>query len=85
VFFTIAGVIGAGAVLALVARLSSRPIHTYRLVAAVVFVLMLIPDLMLLVNSPFPETTPAGVWGLIALHVAPYLASVILLPSLVRR
>jgi len=66
-------------VFALVAWRSRRPLHTFRIVAAVALVLSWVPDLLLL---PQPGTTVVGVVALMILHVVAAAALVWTLSTL---
>ena len=68
-FFTFIGALGAVIVFALLGRFTQRPIHLFRIVAIIILVLSLIPDLLMLSQPLFPSTTPAGVAILMCLHV----------------
>ncbi len=68
-FFTFIGSLGAVIVFALLGRFTRRPIRLFRIVAVVVLVLSLIPDLLMLSQPMFPSTTPTGVVVLMCLHV----------------
>jgi len=76
VSFTVVGVFGAAVVFALVARLSRRPAWLFRRIAFGVLVVSLVPDLLLLFSSPFPETTVAAVVALMVMHVVAWAVSV---------
>src|SRR4051812_20315523 len=57
VVFTIMGVLGAVIVFALIARFSKRPIRLFRIIALVVLVLSLLPDIGLLNSNTMPGTS----------------------------
>ena len=78
-FFTVVGVTSAALTLALLTRLTTSPHRVFRMVALIVLLFSLLPDVLLLRQSPFPGTTPAGVWTLMLLHVVAYGASVLIL------
>lgn len=78
VSFTIFGTIGAVLVFALINRLSSTPIRLYRIIATVVLVITLIPDLLLLST---PGATVPAIAALMVMHLATYLVCVGLLTS----
>jgi hypothetical protein len=87
VAFTVIGVGAAIAVFALVARISGRPIRTFRIIALVALVLSLLPDLLLLTageNAPFTGITPLSVGVLMLMHVVAAAISVGLLTTLTR-
>ncbi len=72
VFFSVIGALAGVGVLAGIAGVSSRPIPVFRVVAGVVLVVSLIPDLWLLTESGaanFPGGTPAGVGTLMLMHL----------------
>jgi len=72
IFFTAVASIGAVIVYAIVRRLALRPAFAFRVIAAVVLVLSVMPDLWLLsdgAEDAFPGATPAAVMVLILLHV----------------
>ena len=81
IVFTIIGTIGAVLVFALVSRLSRRPIRLYRIIATVVLVLSLIPDLGLL-SSPGASWYAVGT--LMSMHIATYLICVVILTTMTR-
>ncbi|HMQ30613.1 MAG TPA: DUF6069 family protein [Chloroflexaceae bacterium] len=69
------------------ARLTARPARLFTIVAAVVFVLMLIPNLVFASNpaaAPFPTANPGNFLTLIVFHIAPALISVWALTRLTR-
>ncbi len=68
-FFTFIGALGAVIVFALLGRFTRRPIRLFRIVAIIVLVLSLLPDLLMLAQPLFPSTTPTGVAVLMCLHV----------------
>ena len=71
-FFTIVGSVGAVAVYAIVRRVALRPDFAFRIIAGVVLVLSIMPDLWLLTDGAaeqFPGATPSAVMVLIVLHV----------------
>lgn len=65
--FTLLGVVGATAVLALLQRTVERPGRTFVVVSAVVLLLSFVPDLT--VARSMPGATTAGVVLLMAMHV----------------
>ncbi|MDA1091985.1 MAG: DUF6069 family protein [Acidobacteria bacterium] len=72
VFFSAFGAIAGVGVFAGIASVSSRPVPVFRMVAGVVLVLSMIPDLWLLTESGaanFPGGTSAGVGTLMVMHV----------------
>lgn len=70
IVFTIMGVLGAVIVFAIVARFAKRPIRLFRIIALVVLVLSLLPDLMLLNANAMPGTSLGAVIALMLMHVA---------------
>jgi hypothetical protein len=85
VSFTVVGVLGAVVVFALVARFSRRPAWLFRRIALGVLVVSLVPDLLLLVSSPFAETTVVAVAVLMVMHVVAWVISVGTLTTLAVR
>jgi len=84
-FLTTAGVGAAAVVFAIVARRSDRPARTFRRIAAVAFVLSIVPNVALALNpeaAPFPDASATGFLVLIIFHVVAAVISVILLPRL---
>ncbi len=66
---------------AIIARISKRPIRTYWIVATVIFVLSIIPNLITAMNPttapfPFPVLTAQAFLVLIVFHVIAYLITV---------
>ncbi len=82
-FWTVVGVAGATAVLALVGRYAVRPVRAFVRIALVALVLSWVPDLWLLAARP-PGTTVAGVGVLMFMHVVAAAISVGLLLRLTR-
>ena len=75
IMFTTVLLVGATLVYAIINALSSNPPRLFTYVSIVAFVLLLIPDLMLLVapqSLPLGTTTVPAVLVLIAMHVAAY-------------
>lgn len=70
IIFTIMGVLGAVIVFAIVARFAKRPIRLFRIIALVVLVLSLLPDLGLLNANAMPGTSLGSVIALMLMHVA---------------
>lgn len=85
VVFTVAGVVGAVAVFALMARFARDPVRLFVRVAFVVLLLSFVPYLLLLFAGSIPGTTVAGVVALMAEHVATWAITVGMLTTLVRR
>lgn len=82
VSFTLFAGIGATLVYALVLRLSRRPVRTFGIIAAVVFLLMLIPDLTLVPGMP--GVTGGQTAVLLTMHVVAALVLVGVLLALTR-
>jgi hypothetical protein len=85
-FITALGAIGATQVYWLISRVSSRPDRTFRIVAGVVFVLSIIPNILAALDPaaapfPFPGVTAVAMLALIVLHV---VAAVIIVWALTR-
>ena len=70
IVFTIMGVLGAIIVFAIIARFSKRPIRLFRIVALVVLVLSLLPDIGLLNSNAMPGTSLASVGARMLMHLA---------------
>jgi hypothetical protein len=73
IFFTTVSAVGAVAVYGIVRRVALRPDFAFRIIAGVVLVLSIMPDLWLLTDGAaevFPGATHAAVTVLIVLHVA---------------
>lgn len=83
-FLTIAGVVGATIVFAVVGRFARRPIRVYYGVAAIALVLSFLPNFGLLAARPFPGTTVESVGTLMFMHVVTAAMSVGLLTTLGR-
>lgn len=69
------------------ARFTRRPARIFTIIAALVFVLMLIPNLMAASNpaaAPFPTSNPGNYLTLISFHIAPALIAVWALTRLTR-
>jgi hypothetical protein len=69
IIFTIMGVLGALIVFAIIARFGKRPIRLFRIIALVVLVLSLLPDLGLLNANTMPGTSLGSVIALMLMHV----------------
>ena len=85
VVFTVAGVLGAVAVFALMARFARDPGRLFVRVAFVVLLLSFVPDVLLLFAGSIPGTTVAGVAALVAEHVATWAITVGMLTTLARK
>lgn len=83
-FLTIAGVVGATIVFAVVGRFARRPIRAFTWIAVVALILSWIPDFGLLAARPFPGTTIQSVGTLMFMHVVTAAISVGLLTRLGR-
>ena len=73
IVFTVAGAVGATAVLAAIRRRSERPARLFRRVALLTLLASFVPDLWLLTDAAaaaFPGATPAGVGTLMVMHLA---------------
>jgi hypothetical protein len=70
IVFTIMGVLGAVIIFAVVARFSKRPTRLFRIIALVVLVLSLLPDIGLLSSNAMPGTSLGSVLTLMLMHVA---------------
>lgn len=71
----------------LLARFSAQPARTFTIIAVVVFILMLIPNLLSTFNpaaAPFPTSNPNNYLTLILFHFAPALITVWALTRLTR-
>lgn len=80
--FTVVGVSLAVVAFAIVARVAARPGRTYTIVAAIAFILSILPNLALAANpaaAPFPGGTATAFLTLITFHVVAALVSVLLL------
>ncbi len=69
IVFTIMGVLGAIIVFAIIARFSKRPLRLFRIIALVVLVLSLLPDLGLLSANAMPGTSLGSVLTLMLMHI----------------
>jgi hypothetical protein len=67
--FTIVPIVIGWFLWRLVSARVSRPSRTMPLLAAAVLVVSFVPDVVLLATGFIPGTTPAGVAGLMAMHV----------------
>ncbi len=79
IFFTTVASVAAVGVYAIVRRVALRPNFAFRIIAGVVLVLSIMPDLWLLTEGAeeaFPGATPAAVGVLILLHVVAAIAVV---------
>lgn len=79
IVFTTAGVLAATLVFALVGRVARRPARVYSIVAAVVLVLSLIPNVMMLVDpasAPFPGGNVGSNTVLMLQHVVAAVVTV---------
>jgi hypothetical protein len=73
-FITALGATGATLAYWLISRFSSRPDRTFRIVAGVVFVVSIIPNILAALDPaaapfPFPGVTAVAMLALIVLHV----------------
>lgn len=76
-FLTTVGVVGATLVYGLFVRISSNPERLFTIVAAVVLVASLIPDVVVIPNQPGSSLAAGGILG--AMHVATAVVCVIVL------
>jgi hypothetical protein len=81
---TVAGVVAAGLVYAVIARLAARPDRTFTIVAVVALLLSLIAPLMVGLEDPpeHPGTDAGSVGTMMAMHV---VAATIAIAALTRR
>jgi uncharacterized protein DUF6069 len=81
---TLIGVVAAGLVYALVARLATRPDRTFTIVAVVALLLSLLAPLMVGLEDPpeYPGTDAGSVGTMMAMHV---VAATIAIAALTRR
>ena len=81
---TLVGVLAAGLVYALVARLAARPDRTFTIVAVVALLLSLLAPLMVGLEDPpeYPGTDAGSVGTMMAMHV---VAATIAIAALTRR
>jgi hypothetical protein len=84
VVFTVAGVLGAVAVFALMAHFARDPVWLFVRVAFVVLLLSLVPDVLLLFAGSIPGTTVAGVMTLMTEHAATWAITVGILTTVTR-
>lgn len=82
IIFTVAGVLGAVLVYALVGRLARDPVALFRRIALVTLLVSFIPDILMLVTGFNPGTTLANVLMLMVMHVVAWAISVALLTRL---
>ena len=74
IIFTTLGVVGADLVLALVAQFTQRPITVFRIVAVVVLILSLLPNVGMMLDpssAQFPGATTASAFLLALMHLPP--------------
>ncbi|MDR9381052.1 MAG: DUF6069 family protein [Natronomonas sp.] len=76
-FLTTVGVVGATLVYGVLARVSSNPDRLFTIVAAVVLVLSLIPDVTVIPNQPGGNLAAGGILG--AMHVTTAVVCVVVL------
>jgi hypothetical protein len=87
IIFTTFGVVGATLVLALIARFARRPIAIFRIVAVVMLLLSLLPNIGMMLDpatAPFPGATTASAVFLALMHLPPAILCIWLLPALAR-
>ena len=85
-FFTALGAIGATLVFALISRFAARPVRTFQIVALVVLILSIIPNIAAALNPasapfPFPGVTATAMLALMLLHL---VAAAVIVPLLSR-
>lgn len=86
-FLTAVGLIAATAVFAVVARVASRPIRTYRIIGVVAFIVSILPNLGLAANpsaAPFPGGSSLTFLVLVIFHVVAAAIAIGLLTTLTR-
>jgi hypothetical protein len=81
---TVLGVLLAGASCLWLERTSKRPVAAFRAVALKVLGLSFIPDLVVWIARPFPQTRAATVLPLMAMHVLVAGVCLVVLPRLGR-
>lgn len=79
---TVLGVLLAGVTCLWLNRTSEHPIATFRSVALVALPLSFIPDAVIWISAPYPQTRAATVLPLIAMHVLVATVCLITLPRL---
>jgi hypothetical protein len=87
VAFTVVGTFLAAVVFAVIARLSSRPVSTFRIVAIVALVVSVLPNLALMANpasAPFPGGSALAFGALIVFHVVAAVVCYLALTRLTR-
>ena len=82
IVFTAVGVVGAVVVFWLLPRFTARPRHVFKIIAIVVLLLSMLPDVLLYVIQPVPGITLAGIVTLMLMHVTTALVTVGLLLAL---
>lgn len=81
---TVLGVLLAAATCLWLNRVSARPVASFRSVAAAALALSLVPDLIVWLARPFPQTRAATVLPLMAMHVLVAAICLVVLPRLGR-
>jgi hypothetical protein len=87
VVFTAVGTFLAAVVFAVIARFSSRPVSTFRIVAIIALVVSVLPNLALMANpeaAPFPGGNALAFGSLVVFHVVAALVSFLALTRLTR-
>lgn len=86
IVFTAIGVLGGVIVFAILSRTVQYPMRVFRIVALVVVLVSLIPDVLLFLadSTMIPGLTVPGVIGLIVMHVVAWAITVSLLSRLER-
>lgn len=82
--WSLVGSLGATLVFFLLARFTRRPIRIFQIVALIVFLVTLLPDIALFFTPAFPDTTALSVGTLMLMHAGTALICVGLLTRLVR-
>ena len=83
-FFTLIGTIGATVVFWIISRQSRRPAAVFTIVAVVVLLLSLIPDLLMLQDGGPLQMPGANAWAVGALIIMHFVAFAIIVPLLNR-
>jgi hypothetical protein len=83
ILFTLVLVSGAVLVFALVGRFAKRPLRTYQIIAFVVLLLSLVPD-VLYASAPIPGASWPNAIALMVMHVVAWAITVLMLTRLTR-
>ena len=87
IIFTTLGVVAAGIVYAVVARVAKNPLVTYRVIALAALIVSILPNFGLMANpasAPFPGGSALTFGLLIIFHIAAALVAVLVLEKLTR-